>query len=351
MPELVSGPGITLTPDAGTLQVGSTLVARDIGVQPAGVSVPLDHSVQFFGDPGGGTLVYGRKNVVGGEGSSPINTIRAEYIGAEHLGSGLVTAMYGSHTYAWIKSTGNVSDIRVVEAHLRADGGGDVTGTANYFNTGGITIGGGSTFAQVAGYNCGDMGNAAVDRAYCFNATDGTLAATEYVAFRSQLVADPKKWAFFGAGTAQSAFGGKVRIGGTSAPVKELDVTGHIGATGEITSSGFRIGYNAGAGGTATQATSKTTGVTVNKPSGQITLNGAALASNASASFTLTNSIISSLDVVVANIASSATADAYVITVTAVSTGSCRIQVRNVSGGSLSEALVINFAVFKGSSA
>jgi hypothetical protein len=111
--------------------------------------------------------------------------------------------------------------------------------------------------------------------------------------------------------------------------------------------SGAKIGYNTGAGGTIAQLTSKTTGVTLNKACGQITMEGGTLAAGASASFILTNGVIAATDVVNVSIASGATADAYTVNVTATTAGSCRIQVRNVSGGSLSEALTLNFAVIK----
>ncbi len=50
-------------------------------------------------------------------------------------------------------------------------------------------------------------------------------------------------------------------------------------------------------GGTVTQATNKTTGVTLNAASGQITMNGASLAGGAEATFTVTNSEIAATDV------------------------------------------------------
>lgn len=125
-----------------------------------------------------------------------------------------------------------------------------------------------------------------------------------------------------------------------------VHVNGALGASGSITALGG-LGYATGAGGVVSQLTSKSTGVTLNKLSGAITLHNAALASNTSVSFTLTNSQIAANDLVIVNIAAAATADAYVVTVTAVGSGSCRIQVRNVSGGSLSEAVVLNFAILK----
>lgn len=108
------------------------------------------------------------------------------------------------------------------------------------------------------------------------------------------------------------------------------------------------VGYATGAGGTVTQATSKSTGVTLNTVCGQITMNGAALAASTTVGFTLTNSAIAAADAVFVWIKSGATTNSYVTQTGAVSAGSCRIEVRNTSGGSLSEALVLGFMVFKG---
>jgi hypothetical protein len=119
-------------------------------------------------------------------------------------------------------------------------------------------------------------------------------------------------------------------------------------ATGAITSTGTGgIGYAAGAGGTVTQLTSKSTGVTLNKISGQITMVNSALAAAAEVSFTLTNSTIAANDVVVVSIKSGATSAAYFVTVGATAAGSCNITLGNTSAGSLSEAVVLNFAVIK----
>ena len=111
------------------------------------------------------------------------------------------------------------------------------------------------------------------------------------------------------------------------------------------------VGYSTGTGGTVTQATSKSTGVTLSKRCGQITMNGAALAAAAEVSFTLTNSAIAATDVVMVSIASGATAGAYSVQCDAVAAGSCRISVGNRSTGSLSEAIVLNFVVIKGANA
>jgi hypothetical protein len=108
------------------------------------------------------------------------------------------------------------------------------------------------------------------------------------------------------------------------------------------------IGYSAAAQGTVTQATSKSTGVTLNKSAGQITMNNAALAGNTAVSFTLNNSLISANDTIIVCISSvttGSTAGAYTTYVSNMTAGSASLTLRNLSGTSYSEAVVINFSV------
>jgi hypothetical protein len=105
------------------------------------------------------------------------------------------------------------------------------------------------------------------------------------------------------------------------------------------------IGYSTAAQGTVTQATSKSTGVTLNKSAGKITMNGAALGAGASVTFTLTNSKISSNDVVIVAISGGGTAGAYWPYVSSLAAGSAVIGLWNSTGGSLSEAVVVNYAI------
>jgi len=107
------------------------------------------------------------------------------------------------------------------------------------------------------------------------------------------------------------------------------------------------FGYVAGGGGTVTQATNKATGVTLNKPSGQITMNNASLAAATIVSFTFTNSTISSTDLLVINHVSGGTIGSYTFTA-ACGAGSATVYVRNATGGSLGEAIVLRYAVIKG---
>ena len=108
-----------------------------------------------------------------------------------------------------------------------------------------------------------------------------------------------------------------------------------------------KAGYVAGEGGAVTQATSKSTAPdALNKKCGTITMHNAALAADAIVSFTLTNSTIAETDVVVLNHASAGTAGKYALNAQAAA-GSASINVTNISAGSLSEAIVIRFAVIK----
>lgn len=107
------------------------------------------------------------------------------------------------------------------------------------------------------------------------------------------------------------------------------------------------LGFTTGAGGTVTQATSKSTGVTLDKACGEIVMNNAALNTNTSVTFTLTNSEIAADDTIAVSIKSGASDNSYFVGVSAVAAGSCKIHLRNVSGGSLSEAVVLSFAVIR----
>lgn len=123
-----------------------------------------------------------------------------------------------------------------------------------------------------------------------------------------------------------------------------IDASGNVLVTG---SGG--LGYGTGSGGTVTQATSKSTSVTLNKPSGQITMNNAALASNAVVAFPLSCSQIAAGDIVAVSLKSGhATAGTYQVWSEASTAGAVTICVRNISGSSLSEALVLNYSIIKG---
>jgi hypothetical protein len=111
---------------------------------------------------------------------------------------------------------------------------------------------------------------------------------------------------------------------------------------------GLSLGFRNG--GTVTQATDKSTGVTLNKTCGEITMDAAALAAATIVSFTLTNAAITDKDLLVLNHVSGGTIGSYGLNA-ACAAGSAVIYVRNNTAGSLSEAIVIRFALIKGATA
>lgn len=124
-------------------------------------------------------------------------------------------------------------------------------------------------------------------------------------------------------------------------------------ATAGITSSGSTgagVGYATGAGGTVTQITNRSTGVTLSKLSGQITTDTTSLAAEAAAVFTVTNTTVAINDVVVVSIQSGTNGGNTAVNVTTVAAGSFAIKVSNnnaAAGTAETGAIIINFAVIK----
>lgn len=139
----------------------------------------------------------------------------------------------------------------------------------------------------------------------------------------------------FGA-TGTYRFGFSTVDGGTTIAIYDLNRL-------LLADSGTAVGYATGAGGTVTQGTSRTTGVTLSKRSGAITLFTAA-GTSAYTSFTVTNTLVSATDTIIVNQKSGT--NTYLAFVTAVADGSFRITFSAVSG-TASDAPVFNFAVIK----
>ena len=118
-----------------------------------------------------------------------------------------------------------------------------------------------------------------------------------------------------------------------------IDTSGNL-----LVTSVAGLGYGTGSGGTVTQATSRTTGVTLSKPTGAITMFSAA-GSTTAATFTVTNTLVAATDTIILNQKSGT--NLYDLLVTAVAAGSFNITFRT-TGGTATDAPVINFALIKG---
>jgi hypothetical protein len=107
-------------------------------------------------------------------------------------------------------------------------------------------------------------------------------------------------------------------------------------------------GYARLISGSVTQATNKATGVTLNTMTGEITMNNANLAADTTVSFTLTNSNIAAKDHLLLHHQSGGTAGSYLLNAQCAA-GSASVNVRNITGGALAEAIVLSFVLIKGS--
>jgi hypothetical protein len=132
---------------------------------------------------------------------------------------------------------------------------------------------------------------------------------------------------------------------------EKITVAKDIASSKGFTSSaptGVGIGYATGAGGAVTQATDRTTGVTLNTLTGQITTNNASLAAGAEAEFTVTNSTVAATDTIVLNITPGGTGTPFAY-VSTVGSGSFKVTVTNLHASTAdTSADVINFTVIKG---
>ena len=121
---------------------------------------------------------------------------------------------------------------------------------------------------------------------------------------------------------------------------------GNILSTGAIlaNSTSAGVGYATGAGSTVTQGTNRATAVTLNRPSGQITLISAA-GNTTPTTFVFNNTTIAATDVLL--LAQKSGTNIYNLNVSNVVANAASITVWT-TGGTTTEAPIINYTVMKG---
>lgn len=247
-----------------------------------------------------GTSLVVAKNITGGTTAHSILTSAA-------VSSDVTNIAYGYRSYL---TTAAATFTLTNLYHLAADQGG--------------SIGAGSSVTNQVGFFSGAANIGATNNFgfYASNTAAVTAGKTAYGFYSlvNTATGGGTTYSFYSGGTAPNLFSGNVLVFGAGA-----------------------IGYTTGSGGTVTQATSRTTGVTLNKTNGAITLVSAA-GTTAWQSFTVTNSTVAATDTIIVNQKSGT--DIYQIFVTAVGAGSFRITFATTSG-TTTEQPVFNFAVIK----
>ena len=128
---------------------------------------------------------------------------------------------------------------------------------------------------------------------------------------------------------------GQVDMAGNDLVVKSIQVGGQLAGRYPATPAAV------------TQATNRTTGVTINASSGTITTNNTSLAAGAQATFTVTNSFVTANDIIILVQKSGSNSTGTDVFVSAVAAGSFAVTVDNNAAGAETGAIIITFAVVK----
>lgn len=129
-------------------------------------------------------------------------------------------------------------------------------------------------------------------------------------------------------------------------------IQGNAGAQGTPGLDGVRtgttaFGYATGGGGTVAQSGNKSTAVTLNKLTGEVTLQATSIAAAGSATFALNNSQLVAGDQLNCTHHATGTFGAYTINGRVTGAGVASIVVRNNTAGALAEAIVIKFTIVR----
>ena len=233
---------------------------------------------------------------------------------------GIVITGQGSVTDVTIKNDADVTVISIATGTTTTAFAGTITASSGSWDTGGIDIATSDTYA-INGTNV-------IDNATTLSSGMVASSLTSVGALNS--------------GSITSGFG-NINNGAST-----ITTTGVItGGSASMTVGTITIAD----GGTVTQTGSKATTVTLNTNSGQVTTHNASLSGGSEVTFTVLNSVVTALDVIILSISDSPDVDSEVIAfINDVTSGAFDILLSNVSGSEDTGAIVINFIVFRGAS-
>ena len=292
---------------AGTIGAGSA-VTNQYGFNVASTLTGATNNYGFYSNIASGT---GRYNFYAA------GTADNYFAGSVGIGSTTLTN-FGLRVGKNMTGSTTARGVQV-DAQVQSD----VTTNAIYFATSANTQAAAFTLSELYHYNANQStfgAGSTVTSQYGYVAGSSLVGATNNYGFAAYIPSGANRYNFYAGGTAQNLFSGDVLV---------------FGAGG--------LGYTTGSGGAVTQATSRTTGVTLNKTNGAITLVSAA-GSATTQSFTVTNSTVAATDTIIVNQKSGT--DLYEIHITAVAAGSFRISFKT-TGGTTTEQPVFSYAVIK----
>jgi hypothetical protein len=248
-----------------------------------------------------------------------------------YSGTGVVTALKVGTTSA---SVGNVQ----------------LSGNTVQATTGDLTLGGNIAFSNASNARTAlGLGTIATQNANSVAITGGAISNVAFTgSFTGITLIESDKFSTKNGGDGVSLEDNNIFAEGIAT---NLDINITPKGTGRVLVPQLRasggLGYTAGAYGTVTQATSKSTAVTLNTVAGRITMNDASLAQNAAVTFTLNNSELSGNDLLLVNIAGGGTPGSYTLEVCCNQVGNALLKLRNMTNGALAEPVQILFAIIK----
>ncbi len=178
--------------------------------------------------------------------SSPTERMRIDNAGRIAIGGATGTEI---DVFLRGNSTGNVNKSGISNRQTILS---DVTGYFNSFSSFPVTQGASFTLANLRHFDASQQtfgAGSTVTNQFGYLVNNNLTGATNNYGFYSNIPSGTGRWNFFANGTADNAFAGNTRFGGTTAPTVAVDVTGAVKATGNIAG-----GYVAHAAGTTAMA-------------------------------------------------------------------------------------------------
>ncbi len=231
--------GDTLTTNAGTWTIAQDFTAsRSSGTVAAGVVNAQAWNNTFTGDAGGTTDYRAWSRTSSVSGANNITSHYGEIANLVHNSTGNATATVAKAISLSLSNTGSVTTFNGVQAVATLSNSGNLTSFRG-FNVGAPTLSSTGAITTITGFLAGNLGHATlVTNAIGFDAANMTASATLTVSFRSAQNSGTGVWGFQHTGTANNAFNGNTRLGGTTAPTVALDVTGEVLVSDSVTSLG-----------------------------------------------------------------------------------------------------------------